>query len=203
MINMNNDMLTTIIGGAIGLVSALSGVYFQRFLDRRGELNIFYKFCYRKERSVSWGFETGVNNINLFTVPIVFEFQNTTNVTKVVRDVSLLLYKGDSFVCKMDQMDHLHITSKKGNTITNEEDLYYGAEKGSYSFVIGPRSLVHHECEFMYKAQDSELKNLKFDTLKLRYYDEKNKEYLFLIRKINDCWNKKLYPYDKEWILIK
>lgn len=27
MINMNNDMLTTIIGGAIGLVSALSGVY--------------------------------------------------------------------------------------------------------------------------------------------------------------------------------
>lgn len=55
----------------------------------------------------------------------------------------------------------------------------------------------------MYKAQDSELKNLKFDTLKLRYYDEKNKEYLFLIRKINDCWNKKLYPNDKEWILIK
>lgn len=66
------------------------------------------------------GFETGVNNINLFTVPIVFEFQNTTNVTKVVRDVSLLLYRGDSFVCKMDHLDHLHITSRKGNTITNE-----------------------------------------------------------------------------------
>lgn len=51
---MNNDMLTTIICGVIGLVSALGGVYFQRFLDQRGELNIFYKFCYRKEKSVSW-----------------------------------------------------------------------------------------------------------------------------------------------------
>ena len=200
---MNNDMLTTIIGGSIGFVSALGGVYFQRFLDQRGKLNIFYKFSYRKEKSVSWGFETGVNNMHFFTVPIVFELQNTTSVTKVVRDVSLLLYKGDNFVCKMIQIDLLHITSRTGNTITNEKDLYYGAEKGSYSFVIGPRSLVHHKCEFMCKAQDNELKNFEFDTLKLKYYDEKNKEHLFLIRKITDCWNNKLYPNDEEWILIK
>lgn len=103
----------------------------------------------------------------------------------------------------MDQMDHLHITSKKGNTITNEEDLYYGAEKGSYSFVIGPRNLVHHECEFMCKAQDSELKNLKFDTLKLRYYDDKNKEHLFTLRNVSNCWEEKTYQADKDWILAK
>ena len=55
----------------------------------------------------------------------------------------------------------------------------------------------------MYKAQDSELKNLKFNSLKLRFYDDKNKEHLFTLRNVSNCWEEKTYQADKDWILAK
>ena len=200
---MDKDVLLVIVGGLIGLVSSLLTIIAQRKLDEKGELNIFYKFSNRKETGESWGFKEGVDEQRLFIVPIVYEFQNTSNVTRVLRDVSLLLYNKNDFVCKMVQVDQINVTNYKGNTVVNENEYVYGSENGSYSFVVGPRSIIQYKCEYMYKVANTEITNLLFDKVMIRYFDERNKEHLFTVRNISDCWEIKTYQADKDWILAE
>lgn len=198
---MDKDVLLVIVGGLIGLISSLLTIIAQRKLDEKGELNIFYRFYNEKSSGASWRFERGVNEI-IFRIPIVFEFQNTTNVTRVLRDVSLFLYNGDECLCKMDQVHQLTVTNLR-NQMGKNNDFYFGTEKGSYSFVIDPRSISRVECEYIYKTSFNEIQNSHFDTIKLGYFDERNNPHLFTLRKVNDCWEVKTYQADKDWILAK
>lgn len=62
---------------------------------KKGKLNIFYRFSYQKGMNgETWGFEETPNGGKCFVIPIVFEFQNTSNTTRVIRDVSMHLYDG-------------------------------------------------------------------------------------------------------------
>ena len=193
-----------LLGTILGLVASLATMVIQRFLDKKGKLNIFYRFCYQRTgRRESWCFENGTNGKKYFTVPVVYEFQNTSNTTRVIRDVSLLLYNGQTLVAKMIQLDHLHTSTHKGKEITEEKDLYFGTDKGSYSFVLEPRSIQRQECEYMHIINSSEVESNQFDTIKLRYFDERNKEKIFTIRKVDNCWIRKYYEADEEWILVK
>ena len=151
----------------------------------------------------TWGFDENPDGRKYFVIPIVFEFQNTSNTTRVIRDVSVYLYDGKKFVAKMKQMDYLHITHRKGNSVSGEEDYYFGTDKGSYSFVIPPRSIQRQECEYMYVINASEISDNKFDRAKAGYFDERNKARYFEIRRIDNCWENKMYPIDEEWQVFK
>lgn len=200
----NQEITMLIIGAVLGLVASLFTMVAQRLLDKKGKLHIFYRFSYQRGMGGrSWGFEDDNDGKPYFVIPVVFEFQNTSNTTRVIRDVSLLLYNGKTLVAKMEQQEHLHITKKTGNIITKEEDYYYGTDNCSYSFVIPPRSIQRQECEYMLTIKTSDKEQKQFDTIKARYYDERNKEHYFEIREIEGSWNKKLYPVDEEWMLFK
>ena len=79
----------------------------------------------------------------------------------------------------------------------------FGTENGSYSFVIDPRSISRIVCEYEYVIKKCEIQNEVFDTIKLRYFDERNKEHLFTLRNVSNCWEEKTYEADKDWILAK
>lgn len=198
------EVLLVVLGAVIGFGASLITIIIQRALDKMGKLNIFY--CFSNQQGMNgrtWGFEDdGDGNIS-FVLPVVFEIQNTSNTTRVIRDVSFLLYQGKKFVVKMEQAEHFHITTRSGNTVKEEKDIYFGAEKGSYSFVIPPRSIQRQQCEYLFSISKADIDNYQFDTVVARYFDECNKTHYFTLRKIENCWTKKLYPIDKEWLLFK
>lgn len=201
---ISTEVVMLILGAALGLIASLLTMAIQRWFDRRGKLNIFYRFSHQKNGSgTSWGFEDTEDGHKYFTVPVVYEIQNTSNTTRVIRDVSLLLYNGKIQVANMVQLDHLHITKRKGNTVTGEIDSYFGTEKGSYSFVLPPRSIQRQECEYAFKIDMSDTDKYAFDTIYLRYFDERNRKKEFKIRSVPNCWQRAYLEADEEWKLVK
>ena len=202
--SFNNEIIMLIIGALLGLVASLFTMIIQRWLDKKGKLNIYYRFSHQKGMGgATWGFGDSPGGSKYFVIPVVFEFQNTSNTTRVIRDVSMLLYDGKKYVAKMNQMDYIHITHKKGNTVSGEEEHYFGTDKGSYSFVIPPRSIQRQVCEYMLVVKKTEINDKSFNKIKACYYDERNKLKYFEIRHIDTCWQNEFYPIDEDWHVFR
>ena len=200
---MNDDfkeIIMLILGAALGLISSFLTIIVQRIMDRKGKLNVFYKFTNQKGMNGdSWGFYDNNDGYVSFILPIVYEFQNTSNTSRAIRDMRIHLYKGESHIAKMKQLDLIHITTLRGSQVKGEEDCFFGTDKGSYSFVIQPRSIQRQECEYMYKIGYQELSVNMFDTIVASYYDEKNKIKYFRLKKIERCWDDQTYQADDDW----
>ena len=196
---VSHEIIMLILGAILGLFASLITLVIQCLLDKKGKLNIFYQFTYQKGMGgESWGFMDEPFGGFMFVLPVVFEFQNTSNTTRVIRDVSMNLYNGEKFVARMRQIDYYSITRRKGKSISKKEE-YFGTEKGSYSFVIPPRSIQRQECEYIYKVGIDESEENHFDTIVATYYDERNKVHEFRIRTITNCWVNRMYDVDEEW----
>ena len=196
------EIIYVIVGAALGFLASILTIIVQRALDRSGKLNIFYRLTNSRGFHGGWGFEKDCSGKVDFSVPVVYEIQNLSNTTRVVRDVSVLLYKDNNFVEKMIQLDHLEITHKKGKEITGKDDFYFGTDKGSYSFVIPPRSIARQECEYLSIIDKDKVLNGYFNNIRIRYYDEKNREKIYRIRDI-EFQELKTYEIDKDWIILK
>ena len=138
-----------------------------------------------------------------FVIPMIFEFQNTSNTTRVIRDVSLILCNDENFVAKMIQIDHIVSTKKTGNTVTDLKDTFLGEKNGSYSFVLPPRSIQKQKCEYLHTFEPSRPNEYGFNKLVLRYFDESNKAHYFEIKDLSDLWDVKQYKVDKECMYNK
>ena len=201
-----NDVWLVIIGAVLGAVlsflASIGMVIIQRLLDRKGKLSIFYKMVHSKFSEEPSGFyRRGAYSV-ILSLPMYFELQNTANTTRVIRDVCVLLYQDGKIVDKTIQAQRAVINTRSGGEDTGKEEINYGSDKGSYSFVLPPRSIQRQECEFLLKVQDAEVKSKAFDELKIRYYDERNKEHIFPLRKIDKCWEPRSFETDKEWVLL-
>lgn len=198
-----NEVILLAIGAVIGLVASLATIGIQRFLDQKGSLNIFYRFINRGGATThGWGFNKSSDGYLYLSIPVVFELQNTSNVTRVIRDVSLLLYNDNKVVDKMVQIDHMHTTTRRDGVVTKEDEHYFGTEKGSYSFVLNPRSIQKQECRYTYKIHPSEREAKMFNKIIARYYDEKNKPHMFVVKNISDSWQVKSFDPDEDWVLL-
>ena len=198
------EIVLLIIGAAIGVCSSLITLGLERCWNRRGKLLIHYKAVAQKTSQRGWGFEFSSGDLKwYFTFPVYFEFQNTSNTTRVIRDVNVLLYDGAQMVAAMHQIGPIHLTFGRGSEVTNEREYQFGDEKGSYSFVLSPQSIQRQECLFSFKVEPEERQQYHFDQLFLRYYDEKNRPHVLFMRDIPSCWEHKLYGSDEEWTLLK
>lgn len=198
-----NEIIYVLVGAVIGFLGSIVVMLAERALDKKGSIQIFYRRTnQRGMKKFGWGFDkTGDGRLYL-TIPVVFEIQNTSNTTRVIRDVSLLLYSGNKFVGKMFQSSGKHVTTRTGNTITDEKDYTFGAEKGSYSFVLQPRSIQRQECEYSYVIYTKEKEEKNFDTIIARYYDERNKSHMFRVISIENAWEPKYFDPDQEWCIL-
>lgn len=198
-----NEVILLAIGAVIGLVASLATIGIQRYLDQKGSLNIFYRFINRRGGVArGWGFDKSPDGHLYFSIPVVFELQNTSNVTRVIRDVSFLLYNDNEVVDKMVQVDHMHTTTQRDGIVTKESEYFFGTEKGSYSFVLNPRSIQKQECHYTYKIHPSQRETKMFNQIVARYYDEKNKPHKFVVKNISDSWQVKAFDADEDWTLL-
>ena len=199
-----NEIIYVLVGAVIGFLGSIIILIVERSLDKKGTIQIFYRRTNQRGMKRSgWGFDESGDGRLFLTIPVVFEIQNTTNTTRVIRDVSLLLYAGNTFVAKMYQSAGKHITHRRNGEITGEQDYKFGTEKGSYSFVLPPRSIQRQECEYSYVIYANEQKDKCFDTIIARYYDEQNKVHAFKVMRIDNAWAKKYFDPDEEWCVLK
>lgn len=207
-----NEVVLIIIGAIIGFAVSLITTFTQRLIDKHGKLNVFYKFAVLKSSdNGSWGLDYSDDKTHfeqeekgfVFTVPVIFEFQNTSNTTRVIRDVSLLLYMDKNFVAKMIQSDHFSSSEKTGSIVTKKSDMYYGGDNGSYSFVLPPRSIQKQRGLFLHTFERTRKNDYLFNKLVLRYFDEKNKPHMYEIKNLSDLWEKTRYIADKDWNDLK
>lgn len=95
-----NTYIGTLIGGLIGFLSSLGVQIAMRTLDRKGKLSFYSRI--NSSFLQDWGFFSADGKIT-FAVPLELECQNTSNVTRVVRDVSLSLWRDGVEVSRMRQ----------------------------------------------------------------------------------------------------
>lgn len=198
-----NEVMLVLVGAIIGWLLSLATIVVQRHMDQKGKLYIFYKFKVQKDTGGhGWGFEKDRDGNLCLTIPVAFELQNTSNATRVIRDVSLLLYRDNQLIGKMTQINYMQNITRTNGVAIKGSEYHYGTEKGSYSFVLDPRSIQRQECHYTYKIAPSEKADKSFNRLVVRYYDEKNKAHLFQAKDISNSWDIKLFNPDEEWILL-
>lgn len=198
---MSNNMLNTIIGAIIGFLSSILTVIVGRWLDKVGKLKIYFKIINTSSEQTGWGMMKG-NQGKYFSVPVLYQIQNVSNTTRVIRDISILLYDGNHFLKKMTQINYTEHNRTSGGKVISVEKEYFGTEAGSYSFVIPPRSISTFKCLYVLNtAQVTELSDKHFDNLKIRYFDERDKAKVFNARAIFNT--EVTQDADDDWTLLK
>ena len=198
-----NEIIYVLVGAIIGFAGSIIVMLAERALDRKGAIRIFYRRTnQRGMKQFGWGFDEYADGRLGITIPVVFEVQNTSNTTRVIRDVSLLLYSGNTFIGKMFQSSGKHVTTRTGSTVTGTQDYMFGAEKGSYSFVLPPRSIQRQECEYCYVIYPNEKAEKNFDTVIARYYDERNNAHAFKVMSFDKVWTNEYFDPDEDWCVL-
>ena len=187
-----NEVILLGIGTAFGLFSSLAIMFIQKLVQSCGKVRIYYKFSLIPDALSGWGF-TGTENGGLgLRIPAFFEFQNTTEMNKVCRDVDLLIYADRKCIGRLTQITH--------QTGSNAKEF---GDKKSYSFVLPPRSVQKFECLFTLNISRNEVESKKFNIIKLSYFDEHNRKHIRDVREMVGNWELATFPPDNEWEEIK
>ncbi len=196
-----SDFLNILFGAVIGFLLSIFTTIINFALERKGKLKIYYKIYTSENLTEEFGFSFEAQKI-AFIVPITFEMQNTSNSSRVIRDLSIHLFnKGNDFK-KMRQVGKAVNERTTDGVVVSHSEQEFGTYNNSYSFVIPARSIRNHRCVYMYVIEKDESNKNQFDEIKLSYYDENDRKHLFDIRMIPKCWekNNKL-DVDSDWVL--
>ena len=198
------DFILVLIGAIIGFFTSIGTIIVQKYIDRRGKINIFYRKTFIfGSNNICGGIDKDAPGFYSCTIPLYLEVQNISDSTRVIRDFCLVLYNKGKKVDKMWQLTNMHTTEKSGNEVIKEQNFEFGSEKNSYSFVIPPRSIQRQNCCFGYQYEINSENKIYFDEIKVRYFDEKNKEKIHTFQKIDNCRKNQKFPVDNEWILVE
>ena len=185
------DWASTLIGAGIGFVSSVGIILVERLINKAGRLKVYYKIVHDHPTGThTWGFQLEDQGTFL-NVPIWLEIENTSNSTRVLRDVNLLLYRNGKKIGEMIQ----------SNYCGKKEDPFFFGNRGSYSFIAEPRSIQKYECHFL--LQRKPLEDQEFDELKLRYFGEHDCEHVYSIGKIKGNWQIGDFQRPNGWKNIK
>ena len=185
------DWASTLIGAAIAFASSIGIIVVERLFDRSGKLKIYAKVVYHRTiENRTWGFHNGSEGM-FFGVPIWIELENSSNTTRVIRDVNLVLYKGKTKVAEMVQI----------NRSGKNDNEYIYANDGSYSFMADPKSIRQYTCYFSLKQENG--KDQSFDKIVLRYFNERDNEKLLFLAAVDGDWKTKQFPRSGKWIYLK
>lgn len=192
---MDMNLASALVGGALGFAASIGALIAERIWDRAGSLKIFYVIKSSHQQPFDTFGASDSDNGPTFVVPLVFELQNTSNTTRVMRDVSVLMYKDGQYV---DEMLQIGQAGEK-----NKEHREYGSDNQSYSFVIQAKSIHKIYGTYVYAPGYDPAKKLDFNEIRLRYFDEKNKAREYHIRYIDNPWEQRNMDGDENWILLE
>lgn len=73
----------------------------------------------------------------------------------------------------------------------------------AYSFTLPPHSIQKQKCLYIFRIHKSQEQAVRFDTVKVRYYDESDKKQeIMIIDKMSNCWSPQLFEPEEEWALL-
>ncbi|MBO6417450.1 hypothetical protein [Enterococcus gallinarum] len=189
---MQRDVTLLVIGALISLLTTIflqmTQFLISRYQVNKGKVNLYTKSVYSKLNSKPWGIYRLSSGESLI-IPLWIELHNTKGKKEVIRNINLILYQGDKKIKSMVQSSHYK----------NSEGIIVAfGNEGTYTFILEPESIVRYNLQFNLR-KDTEL---EFDTIRISYYDTKDKycEYLFL--DVPDGWRTKNTKIDDEWIKI-
>lgn len=168
------EVLLVVIGAVLGFLLSIVTVIVERHLDRQGKLHLFYKLVHHKANSKPPQIYKQGEFVHLI-LPMFFEFQNTSNTSRVIRDVCLHLFKNGKQVAKMKQAQFVTSEKTRGGETVENTIIEFGGEKNSYSFVLPPLSIQRQQCCFVLQINTTDIDNMQFDEIRFCYYDECNK----------------------------
>lgn len=170
--------IITIITGII--IFSIQSVL-KYILNRKGNLNIYYKHVNSNLDSKPMGKIKETKNSYKIIVPLWIEIHNTKEIKQVIRNLNLLAFYKNKEVDSFTQLNHY-----------SDARLPY-ANNGSYSFIIESNDIKHYELLFVLYSEN------KIDELKVRYFDKKDKKKLFSLIKFDDDMKNGYQNLNKEW----
>ena len=174
---MIKEIILLAIGAVIGVLSSIGTLYMERWFNRRGKMRIYYKiYSADSQRGKPFAFIDKTDGYSYFYIPVFFELQNTSNWTRILRDLSIVMYLENKPVAKMIQINDSEHNIIRDGEIVHSSTEEYGSEQGSYSFMIQPTSIQKAKCLYLFKVKQSEKNKWMFDSIYLEYYDERNKK---------------------------
>ena len=186
------DIFLVILGAVLGFGLSFLTTIINHQLDRHGKLLLYYKHITMELVPPNITFIPENSNYNLI-IPLYFEFQNTSNTPRVIRNINLYLYNKGELVDKFQQEPCVEIGNEKSKEYYN-----YGNEKSSYSFTLPSTSIQAQECFFLYTIHNSKVSEKSFDEIRFAYYDEKDRKNESLFLKVPDGWNTKQLYEEKD-----
>lgn len=192
------ELILVIIGAVLCFALSIVTTLVNKAMDKYGKLHLFYKFVYSKETARKAGIKSNVGG-KYILIPVYFEFQNTANTTRVIRDVCLYLYNDGKRVGKMIQVQYSKSKRTQDGEIVEETVRNYGGDKNSYSLVLPPLSIQKLECEFLYKVAISEIEDYAFDEIRFSYFDEKNSIMECVLCKVEHGWQSIDFKYENDY----
>lgn len=199
-----DNFSSLITGAAIGFLSSSGTLLLERLIDKIGGIKIFYKFINVKNSDHSWYIgEKESKTEYILIIPAVFEFQNNSNTARIIRDLDVELFSKKKSIKRMVQIEYTELTATSNGKKTEQSINSYGGDKGSYSFILPPKSIQKQKCEFAYSMPKECAEQYAFDTLMITYYDEKNKKHVFPAKTNLNGWKTGYHKADSDWIILK
>lgn len=191
------DWLATLVGGALGFAASFGTAALNRLWDRAGKIKIYYVLRHGDKMQEDAAFGTCSSGF-VFVLPLSLEIQNTSNTSRVIRDLCAATYLDGKVVDELVSITSV-VTESKGQRTVQE----YGGDKQSYSFVIPPRSIQRQYCTFMLTPDEDEKDAHKFNEVRLKYHDENDRIQELHLLYIHECWKIGKYGNDMDdWTLL-
>ena len=192
-INMFEQILLICVGAFISILTTLISKFVDGLLNKQGDVLIYRKLVYQKNSiNKSMGIYNENNEI-LLIIPLWIEIQNTKKIPIIIRDFSLVLYKGGKRIKKMKQINY------QTDIVNGKElEVYYG-DNGRYSFILQPESIMRYDLLYILKRNEC---MFDFDEIRIVYYNYKNSQIENKFKEIRNSWELKQFNIDEEWIKL-
>lgn len=167
-----------LVGAIIGVAGSLSAVFLTRAMQKHGKITLHARIVGSRIDSLhrTWGYRQTYQGIS-FHIPLWLDICNTSDVSKIVRNVNLCIIKDRTIIADFIQF--------QGNGMNPQDpDTVIMANEGAYSFVVPPNSVLRAELEFGLKKNDLKAEDQEFDSIYLTYFDEKDCLKIFFLENI-------------------
>lgn len=130
-----------------------------------------------------------------FHVLLSLDIENRSNTSKIIRNISLFAYKGNTFIAQFKQC--------QGNSKNpNEAGAIVLGDNGAYSTTISPNSTKRLHLEFLLKQKDLISGINQFNKIYLAYYDENDNLISYYLLDVESNWIEGTLASPKQWILL-
>lgn len=190
------DSFPILISALISIIVSCVSSWITLSLPKLKKPKTYVKFVGSRltESLSSLGYIKTTHGLSLH-VPLWLDICNTTGVSKIIRNISLLAYKDSNFVAEFSQC--------QGNTNNpNKPGAIILGDEGAYTTVVPANSSKRLTLQFFLSQRDVSLGVNQFNKLYLSYHDENDNLLSFYLTDIDATWIEGTLVHPKQWISL-